>query len=348
MTESRKRARELGIIIGRMEPGGNNDLTDVGGVLVGHETLYEPENGFVTGVTAVLPHSENLFRRRVRAACHVINGRGKPAGLVELQEFGRIETPVILTSTLQVGMAFDAVVRYMLDATPELCETAGTVNPVILECADIYLNNARSMPLKPGHVLGAIESARTGPIAQGSVGAGAGMRCLGFKSGIGSASRIVPVESDRYVLGVLVLSNYGHTRHDRLVLKGVEIPPADEGNLPESAGSITVIIATDAHLDARQLGRICRRAQSGIAKTGSLLQSGSGDFVVAFTTSEESPLDERRLNGFFAACIEATEEAILDSLFCATTAHGREGRVSHAVDPESVLAILNERGALGG
>jgi D-aminopeptidase len=153
MAGTRERARQLGIVIGRMQPGRNNDVTDVEGVLIGHATLYQPERGFVTGVTAVLPHSENIFRRKVRAACHIINGRGKPAGLAELQEFGRIETPVVLTSTLQVGMAFDAVVRYMLEMTPELCETAGTVNPVVLECADIYLSDSRSMPLEPQHVL---------------------------------------------------------------------------------------------------------------------------------------------------------------------------------------------------
>lgn len=347
MAQTRKRARQLGIVVGRMQPGRNNDVADVRGVLVGHATLYEPDKGFVTGATAVLPHSENIFRRKVRAACHVINGRGKPAGLCELQEFGCIETPLVLTSTLQVGMAFDTVVRYMLETTPELCETTGTVNPVVLECADIYLNDSRCMPLRPEHVLAAIESAAGGPVAQGSVGAGTGMRCLGFKSGIGSASRVVPVEPDEYILGVLVLSNYGHTRHDRLVIKGVEIPAADESDMPESAGSIAVVLATDAPLDSRQLGRICRRAQSGIARTGSLLQSGSGDFVVAFTTSEEPPVDERKLNPFFAACMDATEEAILDSIFCATKAHGRKGRVSHAIDSQGVLELLEGRGVLG-
>jgi D-aminopeptidase len=346
MTE-RKRTRESGIVIGSMQTGPLNAITDVPGVLVGHSTLHEPDKGFATGVTAILPHPENMFRRKVRAMCHVINGRGKAVGLVELAEFGVIETPIILTSTLQVGMAADALVRYMLDCTPELCETVGTVNPMVLECADIYLNDSRSMPLNGGHVLAAINSATGGPIAQGGVGAGTGMRCLGFKSGIGTASRVVRKGPVEYMLGVLVLTNFGHTKHDRLMIKGVEIPPADEQELPVTAGSVVVLVATDAPFDARQLGRIARRAQAGIARVGSLFSSGSGDFAVAFTVSDDSPLPETLLNPFFGACIEATEEAILDSLFCATTTHGRKGRVSHAIDTDEVLRLLEGRTADG-
>jgi D-aminopeptidase len=343
--EQRKRARDLGIIIGNMPPGPHNAITDVPGVMAGHATLYKAERGIATGVTAVLPHSDNTFRRKVRAACHIINGRGKAVGLPELREFGTLETPIILTSTLQVGMAVDTLVRYMLERTPELCETTGTVNPVVLECADIYLNDARLMPLTPGHVLSAIESASNGPVQQGSVGAGTGMRCMGFKSGIGSASRAVQIESGQYFLGVLVLSNYGHTRHDTLVIKGVEVPSPDSPRLPGEEGSIVVVLATDAPLDARQLWRIAVRAQAGIARTGSLFSSGSGDFVVAFTTSDQAPLEERRLNYFFTACIEATEEAILDSIFCAATVQGRKERVSRAIDPDYVLGLLHGRTA---
>lgn len=326
-----------------MRPGPHNAITDVPGVMVGHSTLRDEKRGVATGVTAVLAHQDNIFRRRVRAASHVINGRGKAVGLPEIDELGVIETPVLLTSTLQVGMAVDTLVRYMLERTPEICETTGTVNPVVLECADLYLSDARSMPLGPEHVLEAIESASGGPVAQGSVGAGTGMRCMGFKSGIGTASRIMNIGKEKHTLGVLVLSNYGHTRHDVLLVKGVEVPSSDASHLPDEEGSIVVIIATDAPFDSRQLGRICRRATAGIAKTGALFSSGSGDFVVAFTTSEEQALGEPRLNRFFTATIEATEEAILDSIFCATTVHGRKGRVSRAIDPESTLRLLEGR-----
>jgi D-aminopeptidase len=201
------------------------------------------------------------------------------------------------------------------------------------------------MPLGAEHVLAAIESAAGGPVEQGSVGAGTGMRCLGFKSGIGTSSRVVSVESTDYAFGVLVLTNFGHTKYDRLLIRGVEIPPADEQNLPVTAGSIVVLIATDAPFDARQLGRIARRSQAGIAKVGSLFQSGSGDFAVAFTVSEGPPLPENRLNPFFSACIESVEEAILDSIFCATTTSGRKDRISHAIDPGKVLELLAGRTA---
>lgn len=342
---ARKRARELGIIIGEMPPGAVNAITDVPGVMVGHTTLYEPERAVATGVSAILPHSENTFHRKVRAACHIINGRGKPVGLAELREFGLLETPIILTSTLQVGMAADALVRYMLDSTPEICDTAGSVNPVVLECSDMYLNDARSMPIKAEHVVAAIESAAGGPVAQGCVGAGTGMRCLGFKSGIGTASRRIPGEPGSRVLGVLVLSNFGRAP---LVVNGVQIPAETAAEQEQqSAGSIVVVVATDAAADARQLGRIARRAQAGMARAGSRFSSGSGDFVVAFTTSQESPVEERELNALFRACQEAAEEAILDSIFCATTTRGRKGRTSRAIDPQRVLDALAGRAAGG-
>ena len=340
----RKRVRELGIIIGGKAPGLHNAITDVDGVLVGHCTLHEPERSVATGVTTVLPHSGNIFRRKLRAACHVINGRGKPMGFAEIRELGTLETPIILTSTLQVGMTADTLVRYMLERNPEICETTGSVNPVVLECCDMYLNDCRSMPLKPEHVLAAIESASGGPVEQGCVGTGTGMRCQGFKSGIGTASRIVRPGPTPHTLGVLVLTNFGHTRHDRLLVKGLEFTSPDLPDLPGREGSIVVIIATDAPTDARQLWRIANRAQAGIARVGSSFSSGSGDFVLAFTTSDEPPAGEGNLNNLFAACIEATEEAILDSIFCATTTRGRGGRVSRAIDPQLVLDLLEGRG----
>ncbi|MFH1422757.1 MAG: P1 family peptidase [Planctomycetota bacterium] len=336
----RKRVRELGIIIGNAAPGQLNAITDVPGVLVGHSTLYEPDKGFATGVTAILPHSDNTFYRKVRAGSHIINGFGKPIGLVQISELGTIETPIILTNTLQVGMAADTLIRYMLARTPEICSSSGTVNPVVLECCDMYLSDSRSLPLGSEHILQAVNSAKGGVVPQGCVGAGMGMRCLRFKSGIGTASRIISSKHGKYILGVLVLSNFGHYETDCLLINGVKIPSPDKGEPLDPASSIIVVIATDAPLDARQLSRISSRTQAGIAKVGSVFTNASGDFAVAFTTSNEMPIEDKDMELYFCACVEVAEEAILDSIFCATTTRGYKGHISHAIDSQQALQLL--------
>jgi len=356
----RPRARSYGLAIGQLPPGPFNAITDVAGVMVGHCTLWgEPD--IRTGVTAILPHPGNLFRDKVEAAIYQVNGFGKPTGLAQVAELGQIETPIVLTNTLSVGVAFDAVVRYLLTHNPEIGVTTGTVNPVIFECNDGHLNDIRGGHVTKEHVWQAITSAASGPVPAGAVGAGTGMTAFGFKGGIGTSSRQVNTGAGQFTVGVLVLANFG--RRTDLRIDGVPVGIAladwkDDPALPP--GSVVVVVATDAPLDSRQLGRLARRAAIGLARTGSTASNGSGDFVVAFSTTRRTPhffdsplrtvtglIDDGETTGLlFGAAIESTEEAVLDALFCATSVQGRNQHYVPALPVDEVLKIMAAHGRL--
>lgn len=338
-------ARALGIEIGDLTPGPANTLADVAGVAVGHETLSY--GGVQTGVTAVRFHGGNPFRDKLPAAAHVLNGFGKSIGLLQIDELGVLETPVVLTNTLSVGTAATALVRHMLDITPEIGATTGTVNPVVMECNDgSWLNDIRGFHVEERHVRAALESACS-DVVQGNVGAGTGMSCYGLAGGIGSASRRVRVSRYDYTLGVLTLCNMG--RLPDLRIDGRPVGAALAARIaaeaaPPETGSIIVLIATDAPFDSRQLRRIATRAGAGIGRTGSHLGSGSGDIALAVSTAETIPhvpgktkvmtrrtLHEDAIDRFFRATIEATEEAILNALLAAEPRTGHEGRSRRAL-----------------
>lgn len=356
---------------GPFAAGPYDAITDVPGVKVGHVTLTSgPAVGALgpavvrTGVTAVLPRVGNLFRNKVRAAAHVINGFGKAVGLWQVRELGEIETPIVLTNTLSVATAAEGVLDYMLAQDREIGVTRGTVNPVVLECNDGYLNDIRGRHVRREHVLEAIALASGGNVERGCVGAGTGMVSFGFKGGIGTASRLIPVdpgahppfsgnESPCYTLGTLVLANYG--RPEDLVVRGLPVGrilrerrlawlkqhmpensggarSLDEHRTRAGDGSVIVILATDAPLGRTGLLRVARRAAAGIARTGSYHATGSGDFVVAFSTAAEVDVPEAAtLDNLFAATVDVVETAVLDALFSAHTTVGREGRVVPAL-----------------
>ena len=364
----RPRVRETGFRIGELPPGPLNALTDVAGVRIGHTTLVTGEGplrpgvGPVrTGVTVILPHGENLFRQKVRGAVHTINGFGKACGFEEVRELGVIEAPIALTNTLNVGLVADALVEYALRQSPEIGVRTGTVNVVVGECNDGFLNDIQGRHIRAPHVHAAIEAAAEGPVAEGTVGAGAGTTCCGWKGGIGTASRVLPAEAGGFTVGALVQSNFG--RPQDLTICGVPVgrhleppPPVVE------RGSIMIVLATDTPLDARQLHRLCVRAGVGLARTGSHHAHGSGDFVIAFSTAhriEHSPAaltttrtvlaDEGgAMRWLFPAVADCVEEAILNSLFRAETVVGRDGHVRHALPVEVVCRLIGTTVGAGG
>ena len=311
---TRPRARGLGIEPGVYPTGEWNTIPDVPGVKVGHRTLIRGTD-VRTGVTAILPHGGNLFHEKVPAAIYVLNGFGKLIGMAQGDELGVIETPILLTHTLGVWKAAAALKRYMLDLTGN--EAVRSVNVVVGETNSARLHDARGEHLLREDFLGAIRDADTGPVKEGTVGAGTGTVCFGWKGGIGTSSRRLP---DGTTLGVLVQTKFGGnlTVDSIPVWKTLRPPAEDSGD-----GSIMMIVATDAPLTARQLKRICRRAPMGLARTGSSASNGSGDFVIAFSTSGNvEPMGDRNLSPLFQATIEATEEAIYNSLLQGTTMQG--------------------------
>ncbi len=350
--------------MGRLPTGPLNAITDAVGVRVGHTTLItgdgplRPGQGPVrTGVTVILPHGDNLFREKVRAAVHTINGFGKVRGFEELRELGVIETPIALTGTLNVGLVADALVQYAIRCSPEIGIHTSTVNVVVGETNDGYLNDGQGRHVRAEHVWSAIESAAAGPVLEGAVGAGTGTSCFGWKGGIGTSSRVVPEEAGGYTVGALVQSNFG--RPEDLVVCGVpvgqQIQPSGLGQpLAGEGGSIMIVLATDAPLSGRQLRRLCVRAAAGLARTGSLYGHGSGDFVIAFSTAHriahEPPslvvtqtvlADEGlAMSWLFPAVVESVEEAILNSLFRAETVVGRDSHVRYALPVEEVAALV--------
>jgi len=341
----RPRARDLGIRLGILEPGRYNAITDVGDVRVGHVTIIDagsaspPRGPARTGVTVVLPHGGNMFQLKVPAAVHVINAFGKAVGVTQLQELGVLETPIALTNTLSVGSAFEGLILHALAANPEIGRSTGNVNPVVAECSDAKLNDIRALLVRPEHVLEAIAAARPGPVAEGSVGAGTGMICYGWKGGIGTASRMTGGGAGSHVVGVLVLANFGSPGDLRI--DGVPVgeslrPPGSQASAPlplsapaqDAGGSCVVVLATTAPADSRQLGRLARRTQNGLAWTGTFGEHGSGEYVIAFSTarliphspdSEQPtapvlPEDGPMMDLLFRAVAESVEEAVVNAL----------------------------------
>ncbi|WP_312907593.1 DmpA family aminopeptidase [Tissierella praeacuta] len=333
-----KKIRDYGINIGTFAIGNNNSITDVKGVKVGHTTIND---GVIkTGVTAILPHEGNIFKDKLIAACHVINGFGKSTGLIQIEELGTIETPIILTNTFSVGTAHEALVKYMLNHNDDIGNTTGTVNPIICECNDGEINDIRGLHIKEEHIYEAIEKCDI-DFAEGNVGAGTGMICYGLKGGIGSSSRIIELGNTQYTLGVLVLSNFGSLKD--FVLNGEQLgkklnDKIKDISIKEDKGSIILILATDIPLSSRQIKRIIKRVYPGISRTGSYTGNGSGEVVIGFSTAnvikhyEEEDIvniqviNENKINKVFKATVEATEEAILNSLICSHTSIARDGK----------------------
>ena len=323
------------ITVGTMQTGARNLITDVPGVLVGHCTLSDGERQ--TGVTAILPHGGDLFHDKVVAAAHVFNGFGKSMGLVQLEEMGTIETPVLLTNTLSAGAVYDGLVRVMLEKYPDIGDTTGTVNPIICECNDGGINHIRGLFVGEAHVRQALASCAA-DFAEGAVGAGRGMRCHQCKGGIGSASRILTLDSVPYTLGALVLTNHGLWQD--LVIGGDPVGrrlPLHREAQSGDKGSCIILLATDVPLSERQLKRVCRRSIIGLSRLGSYMANGSGEICLAFTTanrlshySERDILETRmfydeNIDRVFEAGVEAVEEAIVSSLYHGETTTGVRG-----------------------
>lgn len=365
--QNRPRARDLGIKLGTMPHGQHNAITDVPGVLVGQTTLIAGDGPLVpgqgpvrTGVTAILPHGGNLFREKAPAAIHVINGFGKCMGQEQVEELGNLEGPIVLTGTMNVGLVTDAVIAYGIRENPDIGITTSTINPVVGECSDSFLNDMQGRHVREEHVFAAIDSAASGPVAEGTVGAGTGMSAFGYKGGIGTASRVV---DESWTVGVLVLANFG--RKNQLTIDGVPVgrmlEAADEE--PPERGSIMFVVATDAPLLDRGLRRLARRCAIGLGRTGSISGHGSGDYVIAFSSAEvvrvpheptaptmktEIVLDSgHTIDNLFQATVEATEEAIVNALFRATTVVGRDGHVRNALPVEKVMEIMTAAGRVG-
>ncbi len=355
---ARPRARELGLEIGVLQTGPHNDITDVEGVKVGHYTLRRPPR-FNTGITAILPHAGDLFRFKMAAAIVVGNGFGKLLGSTQVNELGEIETPILLTGTLNVPRVADALITYLL-GSPGMGEVR-SINPVVGETNDGFLSDIRARPLGYEAVKDAIIHATQGPVPQGAVGAGAGTVCFGFKGGIGSASRRLDEDSGGWTVGVLVQSNFG----GELAISG--LPPRILGSPlgaflrehvvggkhePTPDGSLMIVIATDAPLEHRNLRRLAQRSLYGMARTGGYGSNGSGDYAIAFSTEvkmrtrhaaqglvvERPQIDNRHMSDLFLAVTEATEEAILDSMFTATATEGFRGSVP-ALPVDKVLEL---------
>jgi D-aminopeptidase len=356
----RPRVRDAGVVVGILPTGPINAITDVTGVLVGHATLVRGTD-VRTGVTAVLPHGGNLFRQKVPAAIVVGNGFGKLMGSTQVRELGEIETPILLTSTLSVPKVADALIEWML-ARPGN-EDVRSINPVVAETNDGYLNDGRGRHNGRAEVIAALEAARTGQIDEGNVGAGTGTIAFGFKGGIGTSSRALPASLGGYTVGVLVQSNFGGV----LAIAGAPVGRAlgryylrndVEGEGDAADGSIIIVVATDAPVDARNLERLGARALQGLARTGSAATNGSGDYVVAFSTfagnritttdgpRQTTVLGNESMSPLFLAAIEATEEAIYNSLFRAETMTGRDGHRVEALPLAQTLGILRRHGAL--
>jgi len=346
---TRPRAREAGVVIGYLDPGAHNAITDVPGVLVGHRTVWEGDS-IRTGVTAILPHGGNVFARRPRAAIVVGNGFGKLVGSTQVNELGELETPILLTGTLSVFRAADALLDTLL-ATPGN-EDVRSMNPVVGETNDGYLSDIRVRPIRPEHVREALRTASEGPVREGSVGAGTGTRALGWKGGIGTSSRVLDLDGERVTLGVLVQTNFGGSLRvagvavgDSLARRGIASGKASPG--ADRDGSVMIVIATDAPLAHRELERLGLRAFLGIGRTGSYMSNGSGDYAIAFSVGEGDRVrDGRRLSALFEAVVEATEEAVINSLFAATGVVGHGGRTTDALPLEPTLEILEAHGAL--
>lgn len=353
--QNTKRARDYGVKPGVMQPGKLNAITDVNGVRVGHTTLIKGDS-IRTGVTAILPFEGNVFQNKVPAAIFSANGFGKLAGSTQVEELGNLETPIILTNTLNVAAAMDAIITYTLGQ--EGNGNAASVNALVGETNDGYLNDIRGRHVTQEDVFNAIRSADSGAVKEGTVGAGTGTVCFGFKGGIGTSSRKLPKSLGGYTVGVLVQSNFGGVLQIDGVPVGKELQKFSFSNqlLNNVDGSCMIILATDAPLDSRNLQRLARRAFLGLGKTGGIASNGSGDYVIAFSTAtglrvphnvakellENKLVHNDNMSPLFMAAIESTEEAILNSLFAATTITGQNGNKVESLPLKKVQEILKK------
>jgi len=354
---AQKRPRDLGIKIGVLPTGALNAITDVTGVKVGQVTLTEGAD-VRTGVTAILPHDGNMFQQKVQAAMYIGNGFGKMTGYSQVEELGTIESPIVLTNTLSVPTAADAVIDWTLGQKGN--ENVRSVNPVIGETNDGFLNDIRGRHVRKDHVLNALAQAESGPVAEGNVGAGTGTVCFGWKGGIGTASRKLPEKLGNYTVGVLVQTNFGGVLKVNGVPVGQELGKyAFKESLDKSSdGSCMMVIATDAPLDARNLKRLAKRVMLGMAQTGGIAANGSGDYVIAFSTANKvlhetseavfssAFLHNDYVSPLFMAAIEATEEAIINSLFMARTSEGTQGHKVEELPKDKVLEIMRKYGRI--
>ncbi|OGD10917.1 MAG: aminopeptidase [Candidatus Aminicenantes bacterium RBG_13_62_12] len=350
-TEDRPRAREFGLVVGVLPTGPLNAITDVAGVKVGQVTLIEGKD-VRTGVTAILPHGGNIFQDKVPAGISVANGFGKLTGVTQVEELGTLETPIVLTNTLSVPTAADALIDYTLGLAGN--ERVESVNPVVGETNDSWLSDIRGRHVTKTHVLEAVRKASAGPVAEGVVGAGTGTMCFNFKGGIGTSSRRLPENRGGWTVGVLVQTNFGGV----LTIRGVPfekyVKASQAGNGPSPDGSCMIVVATDAPLDARNLKRLAKRALLGIARTGGYYSNMSGDYAIAFSTAESvrvphrspSPirattlLRDEGVSPLFQAAAEAAEEAIFNSLFKAVRTEGKEGHTAEALPLDRVKELL--------
>lgn len=355
MDSQNKRLRDYGIEIGVLKTGKLNAITDVEGVYVGHETIIEGNN-VRTGVTAIIPHQGKIFQNKVPAAIYVGNGFGKLAGYSQVKELGNIETPIILTNTLSVATATEGLISYTLNQ--EENKNVRSVNSVVGETNDGWLNDIRGRHVKEQHVLNAIANAKSGSVEEGNVGAGTGTICFGYKGGIGTSSRKLPESLGGYTVGVLVQTNFGGV----LEINGVPIAkelqeyPYKDKILNDVDGSCMMVVITNAPLNARNLERLAKRAMFGLAKTGGIASNGSGDYVIALSTAKEnlipyqseSMFNEKKevrnddMSPLFLATIESTEEAILNSLFTAETMSGRDGHTIKSLPIDKVIELMKK------
>jgi len=351
---AQKRIRELGLKPGVLQPGKQNSITDVAGVLVGHKTIIRGEN-IRTGVTAIIPHSGNLFQQKVPAAIFVGNGFGKLAGFTQVMELGNLETPIILTNTLNVSTGINALINYTLQQKGN--EKIQSVNAVVGETNDGWLNDIRGQHIQENDVLEAIQKAN-GFVEEGNVGAGTGTTCFAFKGGIGTSSRKLPQSLGGYTVGVLVQTNFGGVLQVDGVPVGKELKKFSFSNqlLNNIDGSCMIVVATDAPLDSRNLERLAARAMIGVGRTGGIMSHGSGEYAIAFSTDLESRIQHQPESSvknipnlhndytsqLFLAAIEATEEAILNSLTMSTTMKGNDGHQVEAIPLDKLKELLKK------
>jgi len=352
----KKRARDYGIEIGVLRTGKLNAITDVSGVKVGHVTLHQ-NDGVHTGVTTILPHDKNIFQNKVPAAIHIGNGFGKLAGYSQVEELGNIETPIVLTNTLSVPTALTAIIDYTFQSPDN--KDVRSVNPIVGETNDSGLNDIRRRFITKEHVLEALMKAQTGAVEEGNVGAGAGTVCFGFKGGIGTSSRILPISKGGYTVGVLVQSNFGGVLQVNGVPIGIELKKHKFNKIDETYkddGSCMIVVLTDAPLSAKNLKRLAARAMLGLGRTGGMAANGSGDYVIAASTAEDlriahnsdsmfetfKLLRNNELDLLFEAVIEATEEAIINSLFAAETLTGFENTKVEALPIGKTIEIIKK------
>lgn len=362
----RRRARALGIEIGRYRPGRHNAITDVVGVRVGHHTLISGDGPLVpgagpvrTGVTVILPNDGDIFNERVPGSGFVLNGAGEVSGLTQLMEWGLLETPIALTNTMSVGAVSDGVVRHMIDKHPGIGGLHDVLIPIVGECDDSWLNDAAGRHLRPEHVAAAVAAASGGRVEEGSVGGGTGMVTCDFKAGIGTSSRRLPDDEGGWTVGVLVMSNFGIA--DDLRVDGLPVGRLLGDSYPQierrrqNYGSIIVVVATDAPLLAQQIGRLCKRAALGIGRVGSVAHHGSGEIIVGFSTANRVPrvsdkrflrlkvLLDSNIDPLYAAAVEATEEAIINALCVAEPMTGRDGHHAPALPLRALAELVRRR-----